>query len=72
MRQMDLETYKALWIVPRCLQNGFQFPFGAYSKAERVAEYTRKATISPELNLVVLAVVNRPLGHVPGVVQNMR
>jgi hypothetical protein len=68
---MDLDTYNVLWIVPRSLQNGFPFPFGAYAKAERVTEYTWKATIFPALNLVVLAVVNRPLGHVPVVVQHM-
>jgi hypothetical protein len=44
---MDLDTYEVLW------QNGFQSPFDAYSKAERVAEYTRKTTLCPELNLSV-------------------
>ena len=68
---MDLDTYNVLWIVPRSLQNGFQFPFGADSKAERVTEYTWKATVFSALNLVVLAVVNRPLGHVPVVVQHI-
>jgi hypothetical protein len=39
-----------------------------YFKADRIAEDTRKAMRCPGLNLVVWAVVNRLLKHVPSVI----